>query len=243
MSASVNVLVVASPAWLQPTKISRLVDGAASDEQLNAMVNDQAAITYANLAQVAKDLASKGAGEMVLHTSDLRSEVLVRSLWEQFGGKVAPSIETTWEKDPMAGFKRVDSTLRDLAPFIVVTFGVNRSSLVEHAVAQGVASGIHVYASEWTPANGLERRGWITATNIESFYPLHEDANRWTAWQRIQRTGVQTSIAFDLTAIKAASEAYAPHHFDGHVDRCNKCGVPKHKGRCKNADLVAFQTA
>ncbi len=250
MSNTVAVLVVASPGWMNPSRYTKMVEGALRDAgstdhtaaSVQAMVaeavNAQAAITYAALSSIRSRIEAAG-DTMVLHVSDLASEVAVRTLWVADGHAAAEPIETSFSKDTNAGFYRVNDTIASVEPFAVVTFSIGRSSLTEHAVAMSVSKGIHANAHEWTLADGLVKRGWITADNIMAFYPPFADSNRWTAWERIQRTNTPVAMTFDLDAIKAAAATYEPNHFDGHVDRCNRCAAPKHKGRCTKAALAA----
>ncbi len=268
----VKVLVVASPQWMSPTKMfsswedrlkghpvaeSRMLLGLPADEDaslsstlneyIEIAVKEQAAITYATLKHVEEAISAKGLGDMVVQGSDLYSEVAVTSLWSAAGGVAGEPTKTEWSNDSRAGFNRNTAAIAPedakKQPYVVVTFGVSRSALVEHAVAFAVSKGVHVLAQEWAPGQGLQRRGWIDPSNIEAFYPPFKDGARWTAWERILRIKEQRSVTFDIDAVKADAAAFAPHHHDGHVDRCNKCGAEKHRGRCKTADLAKFATA
>jgi hypothetical protein len=258
-----KILVVASPQWMVPARLLKTVEAdfrALSDQALveaigssptatsrvaaltewcAAAVNEHAAITYAALAQVAATLSERG-DSAEFHMSDLKSEAAVAALATSAGWAVAPLAHTEFSKDTNAGFVRVDDAIAGLEPFAVITFGFSRSALVEHAVARAVSSGVHVHAHEWSPQSRLARRGWLNADTIEQFYTPFPDPNRWTAWQRIQRMNApaDSPMVFDIAAVAAAAEAYAPNHYDGHVDRCNKCAAPKHKGRCTKAALA-----
>ena len=171
--------------------------------------------------------------QIVLLHSSVGAEKEAARIWQR-QGLTAQEVRTDWENDGKnAGYARNTRAIA-AQPDVVLGFQFDRSPVVEDCVSKAVAADVPVWL--WRDVNHEALRVVrVDHGNVMEVYPSLGRGHR-TKYEILMRDGAQPAL---VPVFEAGADVPEQHHFDGHIDRCNRCAKPKHKGRCRKADLEA----